>query len=251
MTGDGINDIVAMKKSDCSIALEKGAPATKNISNLVLLDSNFANLKEAVYQGRRVVNNIKRSSTLFIMKDVCWFLMAIFPVLFSMPHSLEATVMSATNIFITGLGSFMLSIEPDKSEIQGNFLKDVLSRSIIAGVFMFLPIFFGYVWSFIKCGLDPILISEYMATNMYPVLSICLTVCAFIIFFNICRPFTKYRAILFTCLSLAVIIIICALPDFFLKNGTAYMRELLATYDDLWQLLLGIISNMFRFNFIK
>lgn len=251
MTGDGINDIVAMKKSDCSIALEKGAPATKNISNLILLDSNFANLKEAVYQGRRVVNNVKRSATLFIMKDVCWFLMSIFPVLFSMPHSLEATVMSATNIFITGIGSFMLSIEPDKSEIQGNFLKDTLSRSIVAGVFMFLPIFFGYIWSFIKCGLDPTLISEYMANNLYPVLSICLTVCSFIIFFNICCPFTKYRRILFIILALAVAIVICAFPGFFLKNGTDYMKELLATYDDLWGLIMGILSNVFKFDFIK
>ena len=70
-----------------------GDTANKNISNLVLLDSNFENLKEAVYQGRRVVNNIKRSSTLFIMKDICWFLIGLFPVLFSMPHSLESTAM--------------------------------------------------------------------------------------------------------------------------------------------------------------
>ena len=247
MTGDGINDIVAMKKSDCSIALEKGAPATKNISNLVLLDSNFENLKEAVYQGRRVVNNIKRSSTLFIMKDVCWFLIGLFPVLFSMPHSLESTAMQATNIFITGIGSFMLSIEPDKSELQGNFLKDTLSRSIVAGVFMFLPVLFGYIWSFIKCGLDPIAISEYMASNFYPVISICLTVCAFIIFFNICRPFTRYRLVLFISLLLLVVLVVCALPDFFLKNGTEYMRELLSRYDGLWALVKGIILNMFNF----
>jgi cation-transporting ATPase E len=86
VTGDGLNDLLAFKQADCSIALANGAAATKNVANLVLLDSNFSNMKEAVFQGRRVVNNIQRSSSLFVMKDYLWFFITLLPMMIGLPH---------------------------------------------------------------------------------------------------------------------------------------------------------------------
>ena len=159
MSGDGINDIISLKKADCSIALANGCQATKNISNLVLLDSNFANMKEAVFEGRRVVNNIQRSSILFIMKDFLWMFITIWPILIGMPHVLESTVMTLVSTFITGIGSLFLALEPDRSRIEGNFLKTVIGKGIVSGFYMFLPVVFSYIYAFIVCGLDVAVVS--------------------------------------------------------------------------------------------
>ena len=97
MTGDGVNDVISLKKADCSIALGNGAPATKNVSNFILLDNNFNNMKDAVYEGRRVINNVQRSSSLFIMKDILWMFMMIIPLIFNISHIYEATTISLIN----------------------------------------------------------------------------------------------------------------------------------------------------------
>ena len=121
VTGDGLNDLLAFKQADCSIALANGAAATKNVANLILLDSNFANMKEAVFQGRRVVNNIQRSSSLFVMKDFLWLFITILPILLGVPHMAQPTVMTIVNVFITGIASVFISLEPDKTRVKGNF----------------------------------------------------------------------------------------------------------------------------------
>ena len=110
VTGDGLNDLLAFKQADCSIALANGAAATKNVANLVLLDSNFSNMKEAVFQGRRVVNNIQRSSSLFVMKDYLWLFITVLPMLLGLPHMIQPTVMSVVNIFITGFASLFVAL---------------------------------------------------------------------------------------------------------------------------------------------
>lgn len=246
MTGDGINDIVALKKADCSIALANGAPATKNIANIVLMDSNFDNMKNAVLEGRRVVNNIQRSSTLFVMKDFLWFFITLLPLLFGLKPVIESTVMTMVNTMITGFASTLLAFEPDKSRIQGNFLKNVLSKAIISGFFMFLPIAASYIYAFATKGLaiDP----EYgfeavrLVHDMMPVMSICVTIAGFVIFAVICMPFTKYRKILYFSILALVVILLLAMPECFLVNGTEFLNALRMRHGgNIWDMLCEIV----------
>ena len=112
ITGDGVNDVLAMKKADCSVAMANGSPATRNVANVVLLDSDFSNMPRTVMEGRRVVNNIQRSATLFLMKVFFVMFLSLTCVFMNLSYPLEASSMTLLSTFITGIGSLLLSIEP-------------------------------------------------------------------------------------------------------------------------------------------
>lgn len=249
MIGDGVNDVISLKKADCSIALGSGAPATKNISNFILLDDDFNNMKNTVYKGRGVVNNIQRSSSLFIMKDILWLIMAVLPILFGVSHIYEATVISLINTLITGLASTLLTIEPSSEKIEGNFYNIVLNKAFIAGIYMSLPILFIHIYSFIHCGIN-ISAVESMIASMMPIASICITIAGFVVFFYMCRPFTKYRKFIFISILILTILLLFAVPDFFLINGTEYLQKLI-NYGSVGAALSSIVHNMFSLNIYK
>ena len=235
VTGDGLNDLLAFKQADCSIALANGAAATKNVANLVLLDSNFANMKEAVFQGRRVVNNIQRSSSLFVMKDFLWFFITIMPILLGVAHIIQPTVMSMVNIFITGIASLFVALEPDKTRVKGNFYKNVTKTAITSGFFMFIPVLCIMLYflfsSIAKTGKFDIELmkttfdgNEVATFGWVPVMALCVTIGGVIIFFENCRPFTKFRKILFGCTIGLMIIVLYLIPEFFIISGTDMLK---------------------------
>ena len=260
MTGDGINDLISLKKADCSIALANGAPATKNIANIVLMDSNFSNMKEAVLEGRRVVNNIQRSSTLFIMKDFLWMFMIILPLLLGIGHVVESSIMMIINTFITGAGSTLLAFEPNKERIKGSFIKTVIGKGMVAATFMFLPVFACHLYAFCLAGLGTNGSGELEAVQMIreltPVMAICLTASGFIVFYNICRPFSTFRRWLF-CVTLGIVVVmLIATPELFLMNGSdllAQIRELYRTQynNNLLECIKGLLGNVFSMKFYK
>lgn len=140
MTGDGVNDILALKEADCSIAMASGSEAASNVAQLVLLDSNFAKMPSVVMEGRRVVNNIERTASLYVVKNIFSMLMAIFSVLLMWDYPLEPTQISLISMFTIGAPSFVLSLEPNKNPIRGHFLTNVFLKSIPAGVTDFLAV---------------------------------------------------------------------------------------------------------------
>ena len=248
VTGDGLNDLLAFKQADCSIALANGAAATKNVANLILLDSNFANMKEAVYQGRRVVNNIQRSSSLFVMKDFCWLFITILPMLLGIPHMIQPTVMTVVNIFITGIATFFVALEADKTRVKGDFYKNVVKTGIVSGMFLFIPILLimGYFLirqvsstGYLNLDLLTTVFSsgEVSRLGWIPVMSLCVTISGFIIFFNNCRPFTKYRKILFGVTFGVILVILWLAPEYFIINGTEMLQH------------TGGVGNMFNYIF--
>ena len=237
VTGDGLNDLLAFKQADCSIALANGASATKNVANLILLDSNFANMKEAVFQGRRVVNNIQRSSTLFVMKDFLWMFITILPILLGIRHMVQPTVMTIVNVFITGIASLFISLEPDKTRVTGNFYRNVVERAVLAGFAMFVPVLLITLYvigsqliqthtfdaSLMMTKFDAN--HEVVAFGWIPLMALCVSVSGFIIFFENCRPFTKFRKVLFG-LTLGIVLIVLYLsPEFFIISGTDMLKE--------------------------
>lgn len=120
MTGDGVNDILAMKEADCSIAMASGNEAAMQASQVVLLDSDFSRMPEVVAEGRRVVNNIERSASLFLVKNIFSFLLSLFSVIFALTYPLEPSQITLISLFTIGLPSFLLALEENKSESEGN-----------------------------------------------------------------------------------------------------------------------------------
>ncbi len=127
MTGDGVNDVLALKEADCSIAMASGSDVTKNVSNLVLLDSNFASMPKVVMEGRKVINNIQRASSLFLVKTIFSFFLSLLTLFFfSRQYPFVPIQLSLIGAVTVGIPSFFLALEANKSRISGNFLLNIL-----------------------------------------------------------------------------------------------------------------------------
>lgn len=133
MMGDGINDVPAMKESNCSITVNNGSEITKSIADILLLNSDFSSLPAALLEGRRVINNIQRVSTLFLTKTVYSILIAFIVLLTPLRYPFVPIQMTLINLFTIGLPGFFLAIEPSRERIKGNFLTEVSKIAIPAG----------------------------------------------------------------------------------------------------------------------
>lgn len=159
MTGDGVNDVLALKTADCSIAMANGSDATKNVSQLVLLDSNFASMPKVVSEGRRTINNIERSASLFLVKTIYSSVLALMFLFMNESYPFVPIQLSLISVVTIGIPSFMLALEPNKEKIRGNFLKNVISKSIPTALTAILGIF--TISILYKNGLVP---SKYYST---------------------------------------------------------------------------------------
>ncbi len=134
MTGDGVNDVLALKDADCSIAMASGSEAAAQVAQLVLLDSDFSKMPDVVMEGRRVVNNIERTASLFLVKNIFSMLLSLFSMCMVWEYPLEPAQISLIGMFTIGIPGFILSLEPNKSRIQGNFLSKVILKALPAGL---------------------------------------------------------------------------------------------------------------------
>ena len=134
MTGDGVNDVLALKDADCSIAMASGSEAASQVAQLVLLDSDFSKMPDVVLEGRRVVNNIERTASLFLVKNIFSLLLSVFSVILMIDYPLEAAQLSLISLFTIGTPAFLLSQEPNKDPIRGHFLTNVLLQALPAGL---------------------------------------------------------------------------------------------------------------------
>lgn len=141
MTGDGVNDVLALKTADCSIAMASGSDAIKSVSQLILLDSNFASMPKVVLEGRRTINNIQRSATLFLVKTIYSVLLAILFLILQEKYPFVPIQMSLIGSITIGLPSFILALEPNKEKIQGNFLRNVIRNAVPTGLAVILSLF--------------------------------------------------------------------------------------------------------------
>lgn len=134
MTGDGVNDVLALKDADCSIAMASGSDAAAQASQLVLLESDFSCMPQVVLEGRRVVNNIQRSASLFLVKNIFSFLLSVASVVFMFTYPLEPSQVSLISMFTIGVPAFFLALEPNKNMIKGRFLTNVLLKALPAAL---------------------------------------------------------------------------------------------------------------------
>ncbi|MCC8028462.1 MAG: cation-translocating P-type ATPase [Lachnospiraceae bacterium] len=134
MTGDGVNDVPALKDADCSVAMASGSEVASQVAQVVLLDSNFASMPDVVAEGRRVVNNLECSASLFLVKNIFSFLMSLFSVIFFITYPLEPAQISLISMFTIGIPAFFLALQPNTSEIRGHFLSNVFAKALPAGI---------------------------------------------------------------------------------------------------------------------
>ena len=140
MTGDGVNDVLALKTSDCSIAMANGSDATKNVSQLVLLNSDFASMPKVVAEGRRTINNIERSASLFLVKTTYSLFLSLLFIFVREAYPFMPIQLNLISVVTIGIPSFMLALEPNKERIKGNFLKNVISKSFPTAALVILSI---------------------------------------------------------------------------------------------------------------
>ena len=141
MTGDGVNDVLALKASDCSIAMANGSDAAKNVSQLVLLDSNFASMPKVVAEGRRTINNLQRSASLFLVKTIYSTILALMFLLMSDVYPFIPIQLSLISVVTIGIPSFILALEPNNERVKGNFLRQVISKALPSGLCVAINIF--------------------------------------------------------------------------------------------------------------
>lgn len=207
MTGDGVNDILAMKEADCAVSVASGSEAARNVSNLVLQDNNFGSMPKIVNEGRRVINNVKNSSSLYIMKTLLILFLSLFCIGTDTKYFFTTSNMLMFEFFVSALPSTVLSLQPNTSRVKGKFIPYVLSRSIPGALTMFLSIFVvwiirektGFVDNF---GLE----SEEV---YHAVLMLVLTFTGLVMLYRICQPFNVVRAVTYI-IAVACCVIIVA-----------------------------------------
>lgn len=190
MTGDGVNDILAMKDADCSVAMASGSEAAAQAAQVVLLDSDFAHMPSVVLEGRCVVNNIQRSASLFLVKNIFSLLMALFSAVFAFTYPLEPAQISLISMFTIGMPGFFLALEPNKKRIEGHFITNVIAKALPAGLTDVLA-----VGALVVCGAAFSLPDTDVATAS----TLLLAVVGFMILIKISHPFTPMKYVILAC----------------------------------------------------
>ncbi len=206
MTGDGVNDVLALKEADCSIAMASGSDAARTVSNLVLLDSNFASMPLVVQEGRRSINNLQRSSSLFLQKTIFSALIGVLFIFINYTYPFEPIQQTLISSLTIGVPSFILALEPNRDRLRGKFIFNVLKMCIPAALTMTANIVLLCTLSG-PLGLNP----QEMST-----LAVVLTsLTGFIMLFKVCTPFNSLRGFLFGGLLTVFVVAILFLGDFF------------------------------------
>lgn len=158
MTGDGVNDVLALKEADCSIAMANGSDASKNVSQLILLNSNFSSMPKIVLEGRRSINNLERSASLFLVKTIYSVILAILFLIIGEEYPFMPIQLSLISMVTIGIPSFLLALEPNKDRVQGEFLKNVIKKALPTAITVILSIFtiaIGYKYGKIEEEIYP------------------------------------------------------------------------------------------------
>ena len=140
MTGDGVNDVLALKEADCSIAMASGSEAARNVSQLVLVDNDFGSMPEVVAEGRRTINNIERSSSLYLVKTIYSILLSLIFTFFALQYPFEPIQLTLIGGLTIGFPSFVLALQPNKNIVRGNFTKNIIARALPAALCVVLNV---------------------------------------------------------------------------------------------------------------
>lgn len=234
MTGDGANDVLALKEADCSIAMQSGTDAAKNVANIVLLDSNFSSLPLVVAEGRKAINNLQRSSALYLIKTVYSLILTVLFILtvkITYPfESIQLTILGALTI---GIPSFFLALEPDIRRIRKGFLRNIAITAIPTGIMeaaALIAFLFIAQYSYGAAAKELSSASSYLMIIM-----------GLIVIFDICGRLNLYKGLLILLLALAGVLAYCLFPALF---------SFVPLKTRIWVLLLIVAGIFFIIHFI-
>ena len=221
MTGDGVNDLLAMKQADCSIAMASGARAASQLASLVLLDSQFPAMPDIVNEGRRVINNIQRAATLFLVKNIFSLFLSVITLFTSWPYPLEPIHLTVISALTIGLPSFLLTLEPRYDRIRGHFLRGVLRRAFPGGL--------TNVFVVLVCQA----FRQVFGINGDHCSTVCAAILAMVglmVLFQVCKPFDLFRKFLWAGMALGLVVCFTLLGNILsLSSGSLEARLLMMT----------------------
>ncbi len=240
MTGDGVNDVLALKKADCGIAMASGSEAAMQVAELVLLESDFSKMPEIVQEGRQVVNNLERSGSLFLVKNIFSFLISLLAILFSVKYPLQPSQISLISMFTIGIPAFFLSQVPNQSLIRGNFLKNILFRAIPGGlvgtVIVAVMVVFGTIF-------------EASSSDISTASTILLAIIGLMVLHNISKPMDKYKWAIWSFCAIGLLTAIIFFKDLFgiAENMSIQGTLLCINFILISEVFLRYLTNIFDF----
>ena len=227
MIGDGVNDILALKEADCSVAMASGSSAAREISHLILMNSNFSAIKDAVFEGRRAINNIQTTSSLFLVRTIYSAILTVLLVFFSIPYPFTPIQMSLINSLTVGIPAFLIALEPNTSEIKKSLFSNIIKISVPAAIAICINIILCFL---AKSFFD-------VPQEIYSSISVATTaIISFQLLWKICQPLNFFRAFIFVFLTLSFIFI-------FIFYGNLFSLVL----PSLWGIKYLIISGVIGF----
>ncbi|MDD6222076.1 MAG: HAD-IC family P-type ATPase [Lachnospiraceae bacterium] len=206
MTGDGVNDVLALKEADCSVAMASGSEAAANCAQIVLLDSDFSCMPEVVLQGRQVVNNIQRSASLFLVKNIFSILMCVLTLAFALTYPLRAAQISLISAFTIGMPAFLLAMQPENKLIRGKFLSTAILNALPGGLTDFTAV--ACMTLFGAAAKIPLESQSVMTVIVMLFVGVCVLI-------RVCRPFDIFRVIVIVLSVAAAIGAIILFPSVF------------------------------------
>lgn len=231
MTGDGVNDILAMKEANCSIAMGNGSDAAREAAQVVLLDSDFGNMRNIVYEGRKNINNITRSASLFTYKNIFSLLLSIYAIIFTIAYPLEPNQVSLGSAFTIGIPAFFLTFEENQKKQQNDeFWKNIFLKSLPSAIISFLAIV-----CMVKCSV----IFDINYNDLTTACSYLFFTGGFIILYKCAKPLNKYRTIVFIGCTLGMIITINMIPEFFSIRSISLKASILVTMFALFEIIVA------------
>ena len=207
MTGDGVNDILALKEADCSISLASGSEAARNVSHLVLLDSNFSSMPKVVAEGRRVINNVQRVASLFLTKTIFSFLLAVYCVIIK-KYPIATNQLILIDLCVTGIPSFILALESNNNKVHGKFFINVIKNAFPGA----LAIALTTAAVFFIRKIPGFVITDKEVTT---IIVLNATFTCFTVLFKVCRPFNVIRRVLFFCMATLALLLVAFAPNMF------------------------------------
>lgn len=221
MTGDGVNDVLAMKEADCGIAMASGAQAASQVARLVLLDSDFSAMPGIVGEGRRVINNIQRTATLFLVKNIFSLALSIISLFTNWPYPLVPMHLTVISALTIGVPSFFLAMEPNYELVRGRFLSGVLRRALPGGLTNIFVVLMAQ--AFRACFHLP---DEQISTVCAAILSIV----GLLVLYQTCKPFNAFRGVIWAAMAAALVICFTLLGTLFeLRAGSGATMLVMAT----------------------
>ena len=231
MTGDGVNDILAMKEADCSVAMGNGSDAARKAAQVVLLDSDFGNMRNIVYEGRKNINNITRSASLFTYKNIFSLLLSIYAIISTIAYPLEPNQVSLGSAFTIGIPAFFLTFEENQKKQQNDeFWKNILLKSLPSAIISFLAIV-----CMVKCSV----IFDINSNDLTTACSYLFFTGGFIILYKCAKPLNMYRTIVFIGCILGMIITINMIPEFFSIRSISLKASILVTMFALFEIIVA------------